>query len=89
MSRKQFFVLLIALVVLAAAGAGVFWSDRSAWKRDDARIGEKLLPALKAADVAEIHVRGERAEVHVVKTAAGWKVKERADFPAEFFGRDR
>lgn len=83
MSRKHFFVLLIALVVLAAAGAGVLWSDRSAWKRDDARIGEKLLPALKAADVAEIHVRGERDEVHVIKGSAGWRVKERADFPAD------
>jgi len=83
MSRKQFLILLVALVVLAAAGAGVFWKDRAAWKRDDARLGEKLLPTLKAADVAEIVVRGERGEVHVAKSGAGWVVRERADFPAD------
>ncbi|MBM3346812.1 MAG: DUF4340 domain-containing protein [Betaproteobacteria bacterium] len=83
MSRKQFLILLVALVVLAVAGAGVFFKDRSAWKRDDARLGEKLLPALKAAEVSEIVLRGERSEVHVVKSAAGWIVRERADFPAD------
>jgi hypothetical protein len=83
MSRKQFLILLAALIVLAAAGAGVMWSDRSAWKRDDARIGEKLIPALKAAEVADITVRGATKSVRVVKAANGWVVKERADFPAD------
>lgn len=83
MSRKQFLTLVVALIVLAGAAAGVFLSDRSAWKRDDARIGEKLLPTLKAADVAEIHVRSEREEVHVLKGSSGWRVRERGDFPAD------
>ena len=83
MSRKQFLTLLVALVVLAAAGAGVLWSDRSAWTRGDTRLGEKLLPALKAAEVAEIAIRSAQSEVHVLKSGAGWKVRERGDFPAD------
>ena len=83
MSRKQFLILLVALIVLAGAGAGVMWSDRSAWKRNDARIGEKLIPTLKAAEVADITVRGAEKSVRVVKSGSGWVVKERADFPAD------
>ena len=83
MSRKQFLILLVALIVLAGAGAGVMWSDRSAWKRNDARIGEKLIPTLKAAEVADITVRGAEKSVRVVKSGSGWVVKERSDFPAD------
>ena len=83
MSRKQFLILLVALIVLAGAGAGVMWSDRSAWKRSDARIGEKLIPTLKAAEVADITVRSAGKSVRVVKSGNGWVVKERADFPAD------
>ena len=65
MSRKQFLLLLVAVIVLAAAGAGVLWSDRAAWKRSDTRLGEKLLPTLKAAEVAEISIYNGASQVHV------------------------
>lgn len=83
MNRKQFLLLLVALVLLAAAGAGVHWSDRLSWQRGGTRLGQKLLPTLKIAEVAEIAVRDAKSEVHIFKQGAAWKVRERADFPAD------
>jgi hypothetical protein len=83
MNRRQFLALLAALVVLAAAAAGVVLSDRSAWTRGDSRAGQKAVPGLSIADVAEIAIRDTSGEVHLVRGQAGWSVRERADFPAD------
>ncbi len=83
MSRKQFFILLAALVVLAAAGAGVILSDRSDWNRADVRAGQKVVPGLKISDVAEIAIRNTAGELHLAKGEKGWTIRERADFAAD------
>jgi hypothetical protein len=83
MSRKQFLILIIALVVLGAAGGALMWSERSAWDKSDARVGQKLLPEFKAAEVAQIILRDGQGQVSLVKDGEAWKVKERADFPVE------
>jgi len=83
MSRKQFLAVLAALVVLAAAAAGVVLSDRSAWTPADSRAGQKALPGLQIADVAEIVIRDSSGELHLARGQAGWSVRERADFAAD------
>jgi uncharacterized protein DUF4340 len=83
MSRKQFLAVIAALVVLAAAAAGVVLSDRSAWTTADSRAGQKALPGLQIADVAEIAIRDSSGELHLVRGQAGWSVRERADFAAD------
>ena len=83
MNRKQFLAVLAALVVLVAAAAGVVLSDRSAWTSADSRAGQRAVPGLKIADVAEIAIRDSSGELHLVRGQAGWSVRERADFPAD------
>jgi len=39
MNRRQFFIALAALAVLAALGAAVVLSERSAWTTADSRAG--------------------------------------------------
>lgn len=84
MNKKQFLILVIALVVLAVAGAGVQWWQQRSWDQTDSMAGKKLLPTLTAVSVAEIALRNGTSEVHLVKKGAEWVVKERADFPADF-----
>jgi Domain of unknown function (DUF4340) len=83
MNRRQFLAALAVLVVLAAAGGWVILSDRSDWKSADARNGQKVIAALKIADVAEIAISDAAGQAHLVKGAAGWTLRERADFPAD------
>ncbi|MGB7542365.1 MAG: DUF4340 domain-containing protein [Burkholderiales bacterium] len=83
MNRKQFLILLAVLVVLAAAGAGVLVSDRSAWKSADSRIGQRLVPGLRISDVAGIAIRDASGELHLAKGEGGWTVRERAGFAAD------
>jgi len=83
MSRKQFLAVLAVLAGLAAAAAGVMWSERSDWKGGDSRAGQRAISGLKISDVAEIAIRDFSGELHLVRGQAGWSVRERADFPAD------
>lgn len=83
MNRKHFLILIAALVVLGAIGGAILWSERSAWDKTDARVGQKLLPELKAAEVAQISLHDGQGQVTLVRNGQAWTVKERADFPVE------
>lgn len=83
MNRKQFLLSLAVLVVLAAAGAWVLLSERSAWNNTEARAGQKAIPGLKIADVAEIAIEDSSGGVRLARGKDGWTVRERADFPAD------
>jgi hypothetical protein len=87
MSRKQFFILVMALAVLAAAGAWIMHSQSAAWNRADARVGQRILAGLKLEDVAEVALRQGGGNAHSALTLARrdgvWVIKERADFPAD------
>ena len=83
MTRKQFFVLLAALVVLLAAGLLLMRSQQSAWKPGDSRVGQRLMPGLKLEDVATVSIRDPDATLTLARREGGWRVKERADFPAD------
>jgi hypothetical protein len=83
MNRKQFLITLAVLVVLAAAGAAVVVSDRSGWKSEDSRAGQKVVSDMRISDVAEIAIRDSAGELHLDRVEAGWNVRERAGFAAE------
>lgn len=84
MSRRQFLILIIALVVFGGAGLALFWQDIAAYRDSGAKIGAKLLPDLKIADVAEIRLRDAKHEVALVRKEKEWVVQERAGYPADF-----
>ena len=83
MTRKQFLIIVVALAVLAVAGAWLVVSERSAWNTADSRIGRKLVTDLKLSDVAEIALRDSSRTLTLARSESGWLVKERADFPAD------
>jgi hypothetical protein len=82
-NRRQFFIALAALAVLAVLGAAVVLSDRSAWTAADSRAGQKAIPGLRLSEVAEIAILDPAGELHLARGETGWSVRERAGFAAE------
>lgn len=84
MNRKQFLILVIVLIVLGGAGLGVFWQDIADYRASGARIGAKLLPDFRIADVAQVRLQDAQDEVTLVNKGDRWVVQERGDYPANF-----
>lgn len=84
MNRKQFLILVIVLVVLGGAGLALIWQDVADYRASGARIGAKLLPDLKLADVAEIRLQDAKQQVTLKRAEKGWVVQERGGYPASF-----
>jgi hypothetical protein len=84
MTRKQFLILVLALIVLGGAGFALFWQDISDYRASGAKIGAKLLPSLKVADVAQIQLRSAKSAVTLIRKENSWVVQERNGYPADF-----
>jgi Domain of unknown function (DUF4340) len=83
-NRKQFLILVVVLAVLGGAGLALVWQDLADYRASGARIGAKLLPALKIADVAEMRLQDAKQQVTLARTEKGWIVRERGGYPASF-----
>jgi hypothetical protein len=84
MNRRHFLYLVIALVVLGGAGLALFWQDIADYRASGARIGAKLLPGLKIADVAEIRLQDPKHRATLARKETSWVVQERGGYPASF-----
>lgn len=84
MTRKQFFILLLAVVVLGGAGLALVWRDIADYRASGAKIGAKLLPKLSIADVAEIRLQDAKSQATLVRKEKVWVVQERGGYPASF-----
>jgi len=84
LNRKHFLYLVIALVVLGGAGLALVWQDIAAYRASGAKIGAKLLPGLKIADVAEIRLQDPKHQVTLGRQEKMWVVQERGGYPASF-----
>ena len=84
MNRKQFLILVLALIVLGGAGFALFYQDLASYRESGQKIGAKLLPNLKVADVAQIELRDAKQKSTLVRKDTGWVVQERSGYPAEF-----
>jgi hypothetical protein len=82
MTRKQFLILLLVLLVLGAAGAALIWQDTSAYRASGARIGARLLPEFTIADVAELRLQDAKHQVTLVRKEHAWVVQERNGYTA-------
>ena len=85
MNRKQFFILLVLVVVLGVAGLIVYQRNQTSWQgagRKGAAL--KLLGDLPVNDVAVIVIKGGSNQLDLVKKDNLWRVKERDDYPANF-----
>ena len=84
MNRKQFLILLVAVLVLGGAGLALVWRDVSDYRASGAKIGAKLLPALKIADVAQVRLQDSKHQVTLARKEKTWVVQERGGYPASF-----
>lgn len=84
MTRKQFFILVVVLLVLGAAGAALVWQDVDAYRASGARIGARLLPEFKIADVAQVRLQDGKQQVTLARKEKSWAVQERGGYPANF-----
>lgn len=83
MNRKQFLILVVALLVLGGAGIALFWQDIAAYRESGAKIGAKLLPDLKVAHVAQMRLKDAKDTVTLARKDNAWVVEERAGYPAD------
>src|SRR5688572_8547756 len=84
MNRKQFLILIVTLLVLGGAGVALFWQDVSDYRASGAKIGAKLIPEIKVADVAQIELKDAKSHTTLVRQDTGWVVQERKSYPADF-----
>jgi hypothetical protein len=84
MNRKQFLYLIIALVVLGGAGLALVWQDIADYRASGAKIGAKLLPDFRIADVTEVRLRDAKHQVTLARKEKTWVVQERNGYPASF-----
>jgi hypothetical protein len=77
-------VLVVLLVVLG--GGALFYQRQEAARRpaNVAALGQRLLPDLKAADIAAIRISEPQATLTLEHREGGWAIVERAGFPADF-----
>jgi hypothetical protein len=84
MNRKQFLILVLALLVLGGAGLAMFWQDIAAYRTAGSKIGGKLVPELKIADLAQMELRDAKNHTTLVRKENHWIVQERDGYPADF-----
>lgn len=83
MNRRQFLFTLAALALVGWAGLVLLRQSQRAWSNREARVGDKALPNFHLDEVAAIHIKGS-SDVHVARKDGLWRVRERADYPANF-----
>jgi Domain of unknown function (DUF4340) len=77
---------IVLVVLLAALGGGALYVYRQEGAQapaSAARLGQPVLPDLKAADVQSIEIREPETTLTLVRRPKGWVVAERANFPAD------
>ena len=84
MNRKQFLILLAVVLVLGGASFALFWQDLAAYRTSGSKIGAKLMPELKVADVAQIQLRDAKNTATLLRKENYWVVQERENYPADF-----
>ena len=84
MNRKQLLTLLVLVVVLGGAGLLLIKRQSASWKASDTAAGKKLLPDLPVNDITRLVIKHDTNEVNLVKKDDLWRVRERADYPANF-----
>lgn len=84
MNRKQFLILMLALLVIGGAGLALVWQDIDAYRSSGGKIGAKLLPKFNLAEVARIELRDAKQSATLVRKETYWVVEERGGYPANF-----
>src|SRR5437899_390599 len=83
MNRKQFILVLLALVMVGGEGLVLLNQNKQSWTVREANVGDKLLANFPLNEIAAIHIKGA-SDLHMVQTNGLWSVRERNNFPANY-----
>jgi hypothetical protein len=75
--------LLIALAVLAGAGAMFLLRDQEKSSSNASALGQALFPQLKAADVARVVITDAAGSINLERKEGRWVIAERGGFAAD------
>ncbi len=83
--NKGLAVILGLLALIMGVGAVVTLRDQGAstTSAEESKLGQPLLPQLKAAEVARIIIREPKATLTLEKKNERWVINERGGFPAD------
>lgn len=84
MNRKQFALLLFLLVVVGLAGLMIYHRQNDFRQTGIRDLGKKLLGDFPVNEVARIAFKQGTNELNLVKKEQLWRVRERADYPANY-----
>jgi len=85
MNRKQFALLIVALVVIGGAGLLLQNNRTKTGSAGEQGAGQKVLGEnFHVNDVAQLSIKHESNEVNLVKKDDVWRVRERGDYAANF-----
>lgn len=84
MTRKQFALLLVIVIVIGAAGLIIRQRGTQSWQSTDQSAGQKLLPGLSVNDVAQITVKSGTNQLDLARRDNLWRVMQRGGYPANF-----
>ncbi len=84
MKRKQFVLLIAALVVIGGAALLLNRSNESSWNKSAEGSGGKILGDLDVNAVAAILIQQHTNALTLVRSNETWTVRERGGYPANF-----
>ncbi len=84
MNRKQFTLLIALVIVIGGLGLLMNAKKQDSWKHGSTGAGGKLLAGFDYNAVAALTIKNASNELNLVKSPDGWRVRERADYPANF-----
>jgi hypothetical protein len=84
MNLKQLGILLALVIVIGVAGFAIHKRQQSSWSGGGADVGKKLLGDFPFNDVTHISITHGTNALNLEKKDDLWRVRERADYPANF-----
>jgi len=85
MNLKQLGILIVAVIIIGGAGLMLHKRQQSSWTGGGAEVGKKLLgDDFPVNDIASISVQHGTNQLHLARKDDLWRVRERADYPANF-----
>jgi hypothetical protein len=83
MKGKQLALILILLAIIGGAALFFYHRSNQSWTETATTAGKKVL-SFAPNEVSHVTIKSNAAEVNLTKTDGIWKVRERADYPANF-----
>src|SRR5438093_9387660 len=83
MKGKQLALVLVLLIAIGGVALVLNRRNAASWSNTATSAGDKILK-FPLNDVSHVTIKASGTELNLVKKDEVWRVKERADYPADF-----